>query len=158
MYPKHTISHALRQIETRSFCLFVSKNTQLTDLNLKNQGPKYWNTRYHQTCLFTTHTWLNTWIPILIWLFNLNWVSKIKVYYFKIKFNPCKLARWLYDIVRCQLEERTSNLDTGKVPNGHFLFFPSKSFESCFLGRQLFIFMKTSTLKLILGMIISSLW
>lgn len=73
------------------------------------------------------HALFVTWITILITLSLLLLLCQIKVHYFKLKFNPSKLARWLYTIVRCHLEEWWTKMDTGKVPNGHFFFCPSLS-------------------------------
>ena len=70
------------------------------------------------------HALLSTWITILITLSLLLLLCPFKVHYFKFKFNPSKLARWLYTIVRCHMDEWWSKLDTGKVPNGHFSLFP----------------------------------
>ena len=73
------------------------------------------------------HALFVTWITILITLSLLLLLCEIKVHYFKFKFNPSKLARWLYTIVRCHLEEWWTKMDTGKVPNGQFFFCPSLS-------------------------------
>ena len=70
------------------------------------------------------HALLSTWITILITLSLLLLLCRFKVHYFKFKFNPSKLARWLYTIVRCHMDEGWSKSDTGKVPNGHFFLFP----------------------------------
>ena len=101
------------------------------------------------------HALLSTWITILITLSLLLLLCRFKVHYFKFKFNPSKLARWLYTIVRCHMDEGWSKSDTGKVPNGHFLLFPIihswQTLQVWRQKRQLLIFQQKRQLTIING-------
>lgn len=101
------------------------------------------------------HALLSTWITILITLSLLLLLCRFKVHYFKFKFNPSKLARWLYTIVRCHMDEGWSKLDTGKVPNGHFYLFPIihilQTLQVWRQKRQLLIFQQKRQLTIING-------
>ena len=113
--------------------------------------------RFHQTNHFANSCLLN---PFLHLIHHTNSVFttlpewQIKVYYFEIKFNPYKLMPYLYYILSCHMPKRWWEMDTGKVPNGHFSFFFQNLVSSQSLSnRQLIILTKTSTIKLLLGLL-----